>query len=132
MASSLLFSIPACPRPGLRSAAIVNLHLDHSGRMWVSTDRGLVVQEGKNWRSYGTNEGWAGVTRVRTFAERADGDLLMTTFDGHVLEFVDGRFKDLPPLPGRQARVTSLTQTKGASGGWSSTDSSAAGTASAG
>ena len=89
--------------PGLPSAAIVNLHLDHTGRMWVSTDRGLVAQEGKNWRSFGTNEGWAG-DYVRTFAERANGDLLMTTFDGHVLELVNGRLSELPAPPGEPGK----------------------------
>ena len=84
--------------PGWPSAAIVNLHLDHIGRMWISTDRGLVVQEGKSWRSFGTNEGWAG-NFVRTFAERRNGDLLMTTFDGHVLEFAHSRLSELPKPP---------------------------------
>ena len=31
--------------PQLPSAAIVNLHLDRAGRIWISTDRGLVVVE---------------------------------------------------------------------------------------
>ncbi len=89
--------------PGLPSAAIVNLHLDRAGRMWVSTDRGLVVREGKNWRSFGRKEGWAG-DYVRTFAERANGDLLMTTFDGHVLELVNGRLSELPVPPGEPGK----------------------------
>ena len=82
--------------PQLPSAGIVNLHLDRSGRMWISTDRGLVVREEKSWRSFGTNEGWAG-NYVRTFAERANGELLLTTFDGHVLEFANDRLIELPP-----------------------------------
>ena len=85
--------------PQLPSDSIVNLHLDHGGGMWISTDRGLVVNNGKSWRRFGTNDGWAG-DFVRTFAERTNGDLLMTTFDGHVLEFVNGRFKELPAPPG--------------------------------
>jgi hypothetical protein len=85
--------------PELPSAGIVNLHLDQGGRLWISTLGGLVAFEGKQWRAFGTNEGWAG-NFVRTFAERASGDLLMTTFDGHVLEFVNGRFAPLPAPPG--------------------------------
>jgi hypothetical protein len=43
----------------------------------------LVVKDGPEWRSLGTNEDWAG-NYVRTFAERTNGDLLITTFDGLV------------------------------------------------
>ncbi len=91
--------------PQLPNAGIVNLHLDQRGRMWVSTLGGLVVREsgegqvaGGKWRTFGTNEGWAG-NYVRTFAERAGGDLLLTTFDGHVLEFGGDRLKELPHPP---------------------------------
>ncbi|MHC1767702.1 MAG: two-component regulator propeller domain-containing protein [Verrucomicrobiia bacterium] len=86
--------------PGLPSATIVNMHLDRADRMWISTDRGLVVREGRKWRGFGTNEGWSG-NFVRTFAERKNGNLLMTTFDGHLLEFSHSRLSELPtPPPG--------------------------------
>jgi signal transduction histidine kinase len=81
--------------PQLPSSGIVNLHLDRRGWLWVSTFRGVVVRQGTQWRTWGTNDGWAG-DLVRTFAERSNGDLLMTTFDGHVLEFAQGRLKELP------------------------------------
>lgn len=84
--------------PQLPSAGIVNLHADKRDRLWVSTDAGLVVKDGTQWRALGTNEGWAG-DYVRTFTERANGDLLITTFDGHVLAFENGRIFALP-LPG--------------------------------
>ncbi len=84
--------------PQLPGAAVVNLHQDRSGRLWVSTDRGLVTIRDHHWRSYGTNEGWAG-NYVRSFSERADGDLLVSTFDGHLLEFTGDRFHELPPPP---------------------------------
>lgn len=85
--------------PGLPSAAIVNLHRDRTGRMWISTDRGLATLTDRRWHTYGTNEGWVG-NYVRTFAERSNGDLLITTFDGHVLEFANNRLQPLPPAPG--------------------------------
>jgi len=85
--------------PQLPGAGIVNLHADTRDRLWVSTVAGLVVIEGAQWRSIGTNEGWAG-KYVRTFAERANGDLLMTTFDGHVLAVENDRLTELPPPPG--------------------------------
>lgn len=85
--------------PQLPSAGIVNLHADKRDRLWVSTDAGLVVKDGTQWRALGTNEGWAG-NYVRTFAERANGDLLITTFDGHVLAFENERLTELPLPPG--------------------------------
>jgi signal transduction histidine kinase/ligand-binding sensor domain-containing protein len=85
--------------PQLPSAGIVNLHLDKRGWLWVSTIGGMMVLADSKWRSFGTNEGWAG-NYVRTFAERSNGDLLLTTFDGKVLEFANGRLVQLPEPPG--------------------------------
>ncbi|MFT4549695.1 MAG: signal transduction histidine kinase/ligand-binding sensor domain-containing protein [Verrucomicrobiales bacterium] len=87
--------------PELPSAGIINLHLDQSGRLWVSTLSGLVVREGDKWRAFGSDQGWVG-DFVRTFSERANGDLLMTTFDGRVLVFENGsdRLNELPSPPG--------------------------------
>jgi len=85
--------------PALPSAGIVNLYADQRDRLWVSTLAGLVVKDGTQWRALGTNEGWAG-DYVRSFAERANGDLLITTFDGHVLAVHGDRLTGLPPPPG--------------------------------
>ena len=85
--------------PQLPSSGIVNLHLDRRGWLWISTYRGLVVRQGTQRRAFGTNDGWAG-DYVRTFAERVNGDLLITTFDGHVLEFSRDRLAALPAPPG--------------------------------
>jgi len=86
--------------PELPSAGVVNLHLDRRGWLWVSTLKGTAVLAEGKWRTFGTNDGWAG-NYVRTFSERRNGDLLLTTFDGAVLEFVNGRLSQLPPPPGR-------------------------------
>jgi|GEM_PF-1725714 len=89
--------------PHLPSAGIVNLHADKRDRLWVSTYAGLVMKDGAQWRALGTNEGWAG-NYVRTFAERANGDLLITTFDGHVLVAANDRLTELPSPPGEQGQ----------------------------
>jgi signal transduction histidine kinase/ligand-binding sensor domain-containing protein len=89
---------PQLPHPG-----IVNLHADKRGRLWVSTYAGLVVKHGAQWRPFGTNEGRAGF-HVRSFAERENGDLLITTFDGHVLAFENDRLIELPLPPGEPGR----------------------------
>ncbi|MHC1767261.1 MAG: two-component regulator propeller domain-containing protein [Verrucomicrobiia bacterium] len=87
--------------PALPSAGIVNLHLDQSNRLWVSTLDGLVVKDGAHWQALGIPEGWKG-DYVRSFAERTNGDLLITTFDGHVLAFENNRLAELPSPPGQR------------------------------
>lgn len=88
--------------PGLPDPGIVNLHLDRRGRLWASTLRGVAMREEGKWRAFQAAEGWQG-NYARTFTERANGDLLVTTFDGKVLEFTGDRFRALPPPPGNNA-----------------------------
>jgi signal transduction histidine kinase/ligand-binding sensor domain-containing protein len=87
--------------PQLPGAGIVNLHADKRDRLWVSTSAGLVLKDGTQWRALGTNEGWPG-NYVRTFAERENGDLLITTFDGQVLVVEHDRPTALPAPPGER------------------------------
>jgi len=85
--------------PQLPSSGIVNLHSDRRGWLWVSTTGGMVVLAENQWHPFGTNEGWSG-DYVRSFAERRNGDLLLTTFNGRVLEFAKGRLSQLPEPAG--------------------------------
>jgi signal transduction histidine kinase/ligand-binding sensor domain-containing protein len=85
--------------PALPSGGIVNLYADRRGRLWISTYEGLVLRESEEWRWWQADDGWSGGF-VRTYAERANGDLLLTTFDGRLFEHVDGRFAELPSPPG--------------------------------
>ena len=92
--------------PGLPGDGIVNLYLDRQERLWVSTDAGLALRQADSvtateprWRTFTAEDGWVG-NLVRTFSERANGDLLLTTFDGHVLAFENGRLLELPQPPG--------------------------------
>jgi PAS domain S-box-containing protein len=75
--------------PQLPGREIVNLHLDKKGRLWASTYRGLAMREGisQPWR---TIQGGSASTVVRTFADRPNGDLLITTFDGGILQYSAG------------------------------------------
>ncbi len=84
--------------PSLPSSSIVNLHLDASRRLWVSTDRGLVVSGPDNWTRFQSEPGWTG-NFVRTFSESA-GVICMTSFDGKVFEVRQERFQELPEPPG--------------------------------
>lgn len=85
--------------PQLPSAGIVNIHADRSGRLWISTYTGLVLMEGSNWRRVRDEDGWAG-DYARTFADRANGDLLITSFNGKVFEHSGGELAQLPAPPG--------------------------------
>ncbi len=89
--------------PQLPSAEIINLHGDRSGRLWVSTSRGMAVREGGQWRALGADDGWPS-DYVRTFSERDNGDLLITTFHGDVFEFAGGRIAALPAPPGEPGK----------------------------
>jgi signal transduction histidine kinase/ligand-binding sensor domain-containing protein len=89
--------------PQMPDGGIANLFSDKRGRLWVGTFAGLVIKDGSHWRALGTNEGWAG-NYVRTFTDRANGDLLITTFDGHVLAFENERLTELPPPPGERGQ----------------------------
>src|SRR5579872_4114122 len=44
--------------PELPSAAIVNLHLDRRGGMWVSTILGMAYVKDGHWRTFGKDSGW--------------------------------------------------------------------------
>jgi len=84
---------PALPSPG-----IVNLHLDSSGGLWVSTVRGIVVRQGEQWIPYGKEQGWTG-NFARTFSEHEE-IICITSFDGRVFQVEKGKMKELPEPPG--------------------------------
>jgi PAS domain S-box-containing protein len=86
--------------PELPSPGIVNLHLDASHRLWVSTYRGLVVGEPHRWTTFRHVPAWTG-DYVRTFSESA-GVLCATSFDGKVFRARDGRLEELPEPPGKK------------------------------
>ncbi|MHC1764506.1 MAG: two-component regulator propeller domain-containing protein [Verrucomicrobiia bacterium] len=87
--------------PEMPSPSVVNLHLDKGGRLWASTYEGLIIREGTRWRQLRDPGGFA-LAMVRTFSERADGDLLITTFNGAVYEFSAGNLSKLPAPPGER------------------------------
>jgi signal transduction histidine kinase/ligand-binding sensor domain-containing protein len=89
--------------PPMPSAGIVNLHVDRMGRLWVSTYGGLVLREAGQWRQLHRQDG-SPVDFVRAFSERANGDLLVTTFQGSIYEFSGGALVPLPPPPGESGQ----------------------------
>jgi PAS domain S-box-containing protein len=84
--------------PELPSPGIVNLHLDRSGRLWVSTLLGVAYVKNGHWRVFHESDGWVG-NFVWRFAETKSGDLYMSTFDHKILRFRDNRFWEMLPPP---------------------------------
>ena len=84
--------------PELPSAGIVNLHLDRSGALWVSTLRGIARKREGNWERFGPDRGLT-ANFVRYFAESGDG-LFVTSFDNRAFRFAGERFVELPGLKG--------------------------------
>ena len=85
--------------PKLPSREIINLHVDRRGWLWVGTSKGLVVRNNAGWIDLPTDPAFQS-DLIRTFAERKNGDLLFTTFDGKIIEFDGSRFVRLPEPPG--------------------------------
>lgn len=86
--------------PGLPGVAIINLHADRAGRLWVSTEFGLAWLENGRWHPLGVKEGWT-ATFAKTFAEDRQGNLVVGSFDGKVFRLKAGRAEELPTLPFR-------------------------------
>jgi ligand-binding sensor domain-containing protein len=84
--------------PQLPSAGVVNLHYETSGRLWVSTLKGLAVRQAGRWMAYSREKGWTG-DYARTFSENA-GVVCITSFDGKVFRAEDGQLRELFAAPG--------------------------------
>ena len=67
----------------LRGAAIVAIHEDRRGWLWVGADAGIAVWNGEHWRSFNQNDGlvWND-TNGRGFYEDVDGSMWIATSNG--------------------------------------------------
>jgi PAS domain S-box-containing protein len=85
--------------PDLPSPGIVNLYLDRSDRLWVSTLLGTAYVKDGHWRVFNQQDGWTG-DYVWRFAETSSGDIYLTTFDHKILRFDGDRFHEIvrPPV----------------------------------
>lgn len=84
--------------PELPSEGIINLHLDGMDRLWVSTLRGLAVQEHGRWRTLSSSE-VSESNFARTISDQS-GVVCITTFNGRIFRS-DGRgLEELPEPPG--------------------------------
>ncbi|GEM_PF-2212348 len=81
--------------PELPSRSIVNLHLDRSGVLWISSAHRLTFYKDGKFTLLPEDSGWAS-DFVLSFSETAGGELFLTAFDGGIYRFTDGRFEPLP------------------------------------
>jgi signal transduction histidine kinase/ligand-binding sensor domain-containing protein len=96
------------------SRGIRTLFLDHSGVLWLSMDRGIVVRaEPASAKAFATREGLPNYTQVQVFAEDAEGTVWMAFGSRRNLAY----FKD--------GRVTLIGAAEGipSGQGWIATDS---------
>jgi signal transduction histidine kinase len=85
-------------RDGLPSSMVVSTGFDHSGRLWLGTDRGAAVQEQGGWRQYTQADGLAwNDTNFASFAAGPRNDVWVGTNRG--LSHYMGTGLKLEPLP---------------------------------
>ncbi|HTG45328.1 MAG TPA: two-component regulator propeller domain-containing protein, partial [Verrucomicrobiae bacterium] len=81
--------------PGFPSPAVLNLHLDQRGRLWVSTDKGIACQNHGVWKVFNRAQGWNSEL-VRFFTESPTGELIASSWDGHLYRLNGEHFDELP------------------------------------
>ena len=79
--------------PELPNNSILRLHCDREGRLWISTQSGLVTYQDGQWRRYGATNG-APPTFIRSFAHDTGGGLWLTAA-GRIYQFTNERFAPL-------------------------------------
>jgi len=84
--------------PQLPSPAIINLHLDRAGRLWMSTPRSLAYVKDGSWQQFRSDAGWTG-NYARFFAESRSGQLYVSSFDNKLFRFSGDHFEEMPVPP---------------------------------
>jgi PAS domain S-box-containing protein len=87
--------------PSLKATGIVNMYRDRKQRVWLSTLGGLVMTDGTTWKQWQENDGWDDRTDyVRCYAEDRQGNIVISRFNGKIVRYDNGVFRELPTLPG--------------------------------
>lgn len=76
---------------GLPSNVIYDLYQDIYGRIWIATDKGLAVYNGRNFKNYTTNDGLAD-NEIYFFQPDNNGRLWFATANGKLSYFKNGKF----------------------------------------
>ncbi|MCX6952091.1 MAG: ATP-binding protein [Verrucomicrobia bacterium] len=85
----------------LKTTGIISLYRDRRDRVWLCTMSGLVMNDGATWTRWQEKDGWGDRTDyVRSYAEDANGNVVLTRHGGRMMRFEAGAFRDLPTLPG--------------------------------
>ncbi len=78
-------------RDGLPSNSIRSIFKDSRGQLWIGTDAGACLFDGKDFKVYNTSNGLAG-DRVWAIAEDGEGTMWFGTFDGGLSKFDNRTF----------------------------------------
>lgn len=78
-------------RDGLPSNSIRSIFKDSRGLLWIGTDAGVCLFDGKNFKVYNTSHGLAG-DRVWSIAEDSQGNMWFGTYDGGLSRFDNSTF----------------------------------------
>jgi ligand-binding sensor domain-containing protein/signal transduction histidine kinase len=77
--------------PGASRATVFAIHEDHAGALWFGTRAGLNVWNGREWKSYTTQDGLA-ANEVRAVMDDREGNLWIGTRGGGVSRLRDGQW----------------------------------------
>lgn len=78
-------------RDGLPSNSVRAIFKDSRGQLWIGTDAGVCLFDGKNFKVYNSSHGLAG-DRVWAIAEDGQGNMWFGTFDGGLSKFDNRTF----------------------------------------
>ena len=84
------------------SAVIISLNVDRMGRLWASTDEGLIVREENRWRQLSPTN-----IIARSLAQDATGRVWVGTYEGELFQVVGD---ELQPVVGSAAPPVDLAK----------------------
>jgi signal transduction histidine kinase/ligand-binding sensor domain-containing protein len=91
--------VPSVEPPAGDRRVISGLSEDAAGKLWMTSPRGLVEQQGNSWRLWTTNDGLSD-NQVSGMVWAPDGGLWVGTRTGGVNEFKQGRFRQFTTREG--------------------------------
>lgn len=79
---------------GLPSSEIYQIHCTEEGKVWSTTDRGVAVYNGYEFKTYSTADGLTNNTNFKIF-EDSQSRIWFTGLDGDISIFENGKFRNL-------------------------------------
>ncbi|MEO1516008.1 MAG: histidine kinase [Bacteroidota bacterium] len=80
---------------GLPSSEVYDIELTDDGRLWFTTDRGVCLYDGYEFRTYTTDDGLLNNTNFEIFRDQK-GHLWFNSYDARLSYYADGTFHEFP------------------------------------